>query len=107
MPGAGGSVKKKLARETLVADVQEGSVRRYALNREGFGVRRARVESVRVGVAAENGALICRIFFFQAEDGIRDLYVTGVQTCALPIFEVSRTARTEPAPGRENIKPAR
>src|SRR2546430_4501216 len=26
-----------------------------------------------------------RIFFFQAEDGIRDLTVTGVQTCALPI----------------------
>src|SRR2546430_7303283 len=25
------------------------------------------------------------IFFFQAEDGIRDLTVTGVQTCALPI----------------------
>src|SRR5690349_22454170 len=28
-------------------------------------------------------------FFFQAEDGIRDLYVTGVQTCALPIFSPS------------------
>src|SRR5215471_20282896 len=26
-------------------------------------------------------------FFFQAEDGIRDLYVTGVQTCALPIYQ--------------------
>src|SRR2546430_7579282 len=26
------------------------------------------------------------LFFFQAEDGIRDLTVTGVQTCALPIF---------------------
>src|SRR5690625_914743 len=26
------------------------------------------------------------IFFFQAEDGIRDGHVTGVQTCALPIF---------------------
>src|SRR5688500_19263546 len=26
------------------------------------------------------------IFFFQAEDGIRDYKVTGVQTCALPIF---------------------
>src|SRR5690349_487862 len=26
------------------------------------------------------------LFFFQAEDGIRDLYVTGVQTCALPIY---------------------
>src|SRR3712207_9294635 len=25
-------------------------------------------------------------FFFQAEDGIRDIGVTGVQTCALPIF---------------------
>src|SRR6266853_3272588 len=28
----------------------------------------------------------CLFFFFQAEDGIRDLTVTGVQTCALPIF---------------------
>src|SRR5690606_15334834 len=26
-------------------------------------------------------------FFFQAEDGIRDFHVTGVQTCALPIFD--------------------
>src|SRR5207302_7613139 len=25
-------------------------------------------------------------FFFQAEDGIRDFHVTGVQTCALPIY---------------------
>src|SRR3712207_7708382 len=34
--------------------------------------------------------MLCRseavlIFFFQAEDGIRDIGVTGVQTCALPI----------------------
>src|SRR5260370_15108442 len=28
----------------------------------------------------------CVFFFFQAEDGIRDSSVTGVQTCALPIF---------------------
>src|SRR5690606_40503983 len=27
-------------------------------------------------------------FFFQAEDGIRDFHVTGVQTCALPISEI-------------------
>src|SRR5690606_39511498 len=26
------------------------------------------------------------VFFFQAEDGIRDFHVTGVQTCALPIL---------------------
>src|SRR5216683_4424924 len=31
----------------------------------------------------------CVFFFFQAEDGIRDLIVTGVQTCALPIFRLS------------------
>src|SRR2546427_2781722 len=30
--------------------------------------------------------LVLFFFFFQAEDGIRDLTVTGVQTCALPIF---------------------
>src|SRR5256886_4297494 len=30
--------------------------------------------------------LVLCCFFFQAEDGIRDLTVTGVQTCALPIF---------------------
>src|SRR2546430_12063024 len=29
--------------------------------------------------------ILDRFFFFQAEDGIRDLTVTGVQTCALPI----------------------
>src|SRR5256884_2553325 len=34
----------------------------------------------------------CHIFFFfQAEDGIRDVAVTGVQTCALPICEFSLT----------------
>src|SRR5690625_7659796 len=31
-------------------------------------------------------------FFFQAEDGIRDGHVTGVQTCALPIFNSGRLA---------------
>src|SRR5690349_22324699 len=31
-------------------------------------------------------------FFFQAEDGIRDLYVTGVQTCALPIWFAAAAA---------------
>src|SRR5205823_10900107 len=32
-------------------------------------------------------------FFFQAEDGIRDKLVTGVQTCALPIYEDPGSAR--------------
>src|SRR2546430_15121769 len=33
---------------------------------------------------------MCFFFFFQAEDGIRDLTVTGVQTCALPISSGGR-----------------
>src|SRR3989475_9901051 len=39
-------------------------------------------------------------FFFQAEDGIRDLTVTGVQTCALPIFNklYARAGRPSIAP---------
>src|SRR5687768_2528540 len=32
------------------------------------------------------------VFFFQAEDGIRDVAVTGVQTCALPIFLIRPSA---------------
>src|SRR5688572_32918054 len=40
-------------------------------------------------------------FFFQAEDGIRDLTVTGVQTCALPIFPA------QPAGGSPSPRSAR
>src|SRR2546429_2475690 len=35
-------------------------------------------------------------FFFQAEDGIRDVAVTGVQTCALPIFRLTSWPRGMP-----------
>src|SRR5437867_13131236 len=35
-------------------------------------------------------------FFFQAEDGIRDRTVTGVQTCALPIWRGSRSPSAPP-----------
>src|SRR5690606_11777200 len=38
-------------------------------------------------------------FFFQAEDGIRDFHVTGVQTCALPILHRVRR-RPQETPGR-------
>src|SRR5258708_28902858 len=37
-------------------------------------------------------------FFFQAEDGIRDDLVTGVQTCALPILRPETAPATEPDP---------
>src|SRR2546430_4358164 len=45
---------------------------------------------IRLGLIS---SLVTLIFLFQAEDGIRDLTVTGVQTCALPIYEL------EEAPG--------
>src|SRR2546427_4134007 len=35
-------------------------------------------------------------FFFQAEDGIRDLTVTGVQTCALPILKAHMVSKIQP-----------
>src|SRR2546429_4498939 len=35
-------------------------------------------------------------FFFQAEDGIRDVAVTGVQTCALPIYTTQSIAQDVP-----------
>src|SRR6266496_2344913 len=41
-----------------------------------------------------------RLFFFQAEDGIRALYVTGVQTCALPILPASREPWCRRGPSR-------
>src|SRR6266446_8552203 len=37
--------------------------------------------------------ICCFFFFFQAEDGIRDYKVTGVQTCALPIYLESRDVK--------------
>src|SRR2546430_12229632 len=59
-------------------------------------------------------------FFFQAEDGIRDLTVTGVQTCALPIWragvdlapsktsssETRRNAQRARAAGRQRAQPS-
>src|SRR5256884_7305683 len=42
------------------------------------------------GASSKVNVYCCCFFFFQAEDGIRDVAVTGVQTCALPIFERGR-----------------
>src|SRR5256712_6228681 len=47
------------------------------------------------------------VFFFQAEDGIRDLIVTGVQTCALPISLVPLllVLTGGASPGRRGVAP--
>src|SRR2546429_5330731 len=47
----------------------------------------------------------CGLFFFQAEDGIRDVAVTGVQTCALPISAtVAGSAGALPGTGAASVK---
>src|SRR5216683_3372277 len=46
-------------------------------------------------------------FFFQAEDGIRDLIVTGVQTCALPISARARSLLAAGSPGEVTAGRAR
>src|SRR6267378_7364702 len=52
------------------------------MERERREVRGARGDHQGIRQRGTAGGLC---FFFQAEDGIRRLYVTGVQTCALPI----------------------
>src|SRR5205809_5770512 len=47
-----------------------------------------------------------RIFFFQAEDGIRDVAVTGVQTCALPIWRSGSVRSAAPVAPQPVAAPA-
>src|SRR5438034_10472539 len=50
------------------------------------------------GGVEQDCQLLCDVrFFFQAEDGIRDHCVTGVQTCALPISRVAKVTWAEDA----------
>src|SRR5256885_1723282 len=74
-----------LANNALVSHGSEKPTRNAALhrNRGDDGIKREAIAQVKP----------CNrlfFFFFQAEDGIRDYKVTGVQTCALPISAASR-----------------
>src|SRR5258707_3747836 len=77
-----------------------------------------RLRRARSRLTATPGAMACSPplttwhFFFQAEDGIRDIGVTGVQTCALPIcparpFEIEHDLRTAWRRGRDRGSPDR
>src|SRR3712207_6855544 len=75
--------------------VERREVQRESEREQVGGAKRVRI--VRVRCVRRNSGLVeervkkvaCDLwysfFFFQAEDGIRDIGVTGVQTCALPI----------------------
>src|SRR5256886_8896687 len=45
-------------------------------------------------IMISRSSYLVNFFFFQAEDGIRDLTVTGVQTCALPILAMLTTGHS-------------
>ena len=59
--GAEGLDEISLAEETLVAETRNGTVRRFTVTPEEFGVGRAPLESLRGGTAEENASLIRRI----------------------------------------------
>ena len=59
--GAGGLDEISLAGESMVAEVRGGTVRRFLVTPEEFGVARAPLEAIRGGTAEENAALIRRI----------------------------------------------
>jgi anthranilate phosphoribosyltransferase len=56
--GADGLDEISLSGETYVAEVKDGSVQRYTLTPEDFGMSRAAIETLRGGTAQENAALI-------------------------------------------------
>src|SRR5260221_8255904 len=77
-------------RQSSAAQVEhnrESTARQYALVTKaaelGWPAQQVLVIDEDLGVSGSG--VIERSFFFQAEDGIRDHCVTGVQTCALPI----------------------
>jgi anthranilate phosphoribosyltransferase len=74
--GAGGLDEVSLTGETMVAEVRGGTVRRFTVTPEEFGVARAPLESIRGGTAAENAALIGRLLEDQAGPA-RDIVVVN------------------------------
>src|SRR2546430_3631643 len=77
-----------------------------AARRTGIATARRDSSQQPATVSREHRADALWFFFFQAEDGIRDLTVTGVQTCALPIW-TRAPARAAGRPGRDVVRPRR
>lgn len=80
--GAGGLDEISLAGETQVADVHRGSVKRYVVAPEDFGVARAPLEAIRGGEPAENAAMLRAIFAGQSGPR-RDIVVVNAAAALL------------------------
>src|SRR5439155_9214156 len=93
-----------LVRVLMVEDVaDDAALVERELGRAGIMGATRRVDSERAYREALRtfapDIILTDHFFFQAEDGIRVGHVTGVQTCALPIYELA--ARSQPARRRD------
>src|SRR5437868_11514830 len=63
-----------------------------------YAMQKAVMDGEALMVAKNWRSRLC-VFFFQAEDGIRDRNVTGVQTCALPILQKADLSVIKTGPG--------
>ncbi len=90
--GAGGLDEISLGSETQIAEVRNGSVRRFTVTPEEFGLNRAPLEALRGGTPSENAALILRIF--QGEPGPpRDIVVANA-AAALVVTNIAADFRS-------------
>src|SRR5256885_7302389 len=72
----------------------ESTLCKYII-RKGIDERLDRDVLMSFNIYSNIVGLVAKFFFFQAEDGIRDYKVTGVQTCALPILRGTELRRLE------------
>lgn len=99
--GGGGLDEISLAGPTVVAEVRNGTVRRFEVTPEEFGVEPAPLSAIRGGTAAENAALIRRILEGEAGPP-RDIVVINA-AAALVAAGVSADFRQAADLGREAI----
>jgi anthranilate phosphoribosyltransferase len=99
--GAGGLDEISLAGETIVAEVCDGEVRRFRVTPEEFDVKRAPLEGIRGGTAAENAALIRRIL--EGEAGPRRDIVVMNAAAALVTAGVAESFRAAADVARSTI----
>src|SRR6184192_1452777 len=99
--GRGGLDEISLAGPTIVVEVRDGTVRKFSVTPEEFGVQRAPLEAIRGGTAEENAGLIRRIL--EGEDGApRDIVVINT-AAALVATGVSGDFRDAAGVARSTI----
>src|SRR5262249_15704004 len=89
--GAGGLDEISLSGATKIAEVKDGKILRYEATPEEFGIKRARLEAIRGGAAADNAALIRSVF--EGEPGAPAGIVAANAGAALLVTGIAGTLR--------------